>query len=60
MERCIGVAALAMLRCISYLARIFATEHGRMQSSQGRVHTGEWQAVALSFAYFSACWPRIT
>jgi AAA family ATP:ADP antiporter len=52
MERCIGVAALAMLRCIGYLARIFATEHGRMQSSQGRVHTGEWQAVALSFAYF--------
>ena len=52
MERCIGLAALAMLRCIGYLARIFATEHGRMQSSQGRVHTGEWRAVALSFAYF--------
>ncbi len=51
-ERCVGAAALAMLRCIGYLARIFATEHGRMHATQGRVHTGEWRAVALSFVYF--------
>ncbi|WP_211367966.1 NTP/NDP exchange transporter [Pseudoxanthomonas sangjuensis] len=49
-----------MLRCIVYLARIVAQEHGRMQveqapgtaSGEGRVHQGEWRAVAISFVYF--------
>lgn len=46
-----GEIPLAMLQCIGYRAR----NRGRkrtMQPNQGRIHTGEWRAVAISFVYF--------
>jgi len=41
-----------MSQCIGYLARFIAWNTQGMQSSRVRVHSGEWPAVALSFAYF--------